>query len=178
MTKLMKGRNAAYYIYGLLLLVVFGVWSSGNFINKRLLRLPVRELQQVPVKQSMTDTKSFYPIWAKTAVAVKADAEASGNVDDFFKKQDERKAVDVPPPQPQEPDYPTMIKQMASLQSVADNGAVINGRFYATGDRIVSLAVVRSAGQPLVPVLAAVQGEGATLSVGRTRVSLVLPKAF
>lgn len=177
MTKLMNGRNAAYYIYSLLLLAVFAVWSSGNFINKRLLQLPVRELQQVPVRQIMTDTKSFYPIWAKTAAAVKADAEASGNVDDFFKKQEESKTVEMAPP-PQEPDYPSMIKQMALLQSVADNGAVINGRFYATGDRIEALAVMRNAGQTLVPVLAAVQGESATLSIGRARISLVLPKAF
>ncbi len=88
MTKLMRSRNAAYYVYALLVLLVFGIWSTGNYINKRLLQLPVRELQQVPVKPSMTDTKSFFPIWAKTAAAVKADAEAAGNVDDFFKKQE------------------------------------------------------------------------------------------
>lgn len=177
MTKLMKSRNAAYYVYGLLVLLVFGIWSTGNYINKRLLQLPVRELQQVPVKPSMTDTKSFFPIWAKTAAAVKADAEASGNVDEFFKKQEEAKPVDVVP-KVQEPDYPAMVKQMAALQSVADNGAVINGRFYATGDRVEALAVVRSAGQPLVPVLASVQAEGATLKVGAVQVRLSLPKAY
>lgn len=175
MTKLMKGRNAAYYLYFVVLCAIFGVWTTGNFINGRLAQLPVRELQQVPVKQVTTDTKSFYPIWAKTAAAVKADAVAAGDVDEIFKKKEDAKpASEVP--RVVEPDYPALVRQAAALQSVADNGAVINGRFYSVGASIDALMVMRTAGQPLVPILAAVQGETVTLTVGKAKVVLNLPK--
>lgn len=177
MPNLLKNRNAVYYFYLIVMAVIFTIWTMGNFINKRLLQLPVREIQQVPVKQVITDTKSFYPIWAKTAAAVKADAEAAGDLDDFFKKKEEAKTAEVKQVA-QEPNYAALVSQNASLQSVADNGAVINGRFYEVGAGLDSLAVMRNGGQRMVPVLVGVRAESVTINVGKDRVNLTLRRGF
>lgn len=75
-------------------------------------------------------------------------------------------------------DYASAVKQLARLQSVADNGAVINGRFYAKGETISALALMRSGKEPLLPVLALVQGTSVSIKVGNKSVKLELLPAY
>ncbi len=177
MGKLMKGRNATYYLYLAVLIAIGAVWGLGNMINKRLLQLPIQELPQVTAKSVTTDTKSFYPVWAKQVAAKRAEVNAGGEVDDFFKKREESKPAEVAV-KPQEPDYQLTVRKSAFLQSIADNGAVINGRFYAVGAAINELAILRPGGAPIIPILSNVAGDKATIVVGKNPVVIELPKQY
>lgn len=198
-----QNRHASYstpVIYGLLALAIYASWMAGNAINWHLAQLPVREWQQVSAKPSAINGKSLYPIWAKVALAAKDgvpsnahtvqnDYHAPGNLDALFKKKEDKAPIElakVPAPAPAMPimpaiaeiDYVSAVKQLARLQSVADNGAVINGRFYAKGETISALAVMRSGKEPLLPVLALVQGSSVSIKVGNKSVKLELRPAY
>lgn len=156
----------------------------------------MREWQQVSAKPSAINGKSLYPIWAKVALAandgvpsnahtVQNDYHAPGNLDALFKKKEDKTPIELAkvPAMPIVPavaeiDYASAVKQLARLQSVADNGAVINGRFYAKGETISALVVVRSGKEPLLPVLALVQGTSVSIKVGNKSVKLELRPAY
>ncbi len=197
-----QNRRATYasYItsvmYGLLALAIYASWMVGNAINRHLAQLPVREWRQVSAKPSAINGKSLYPIWAKVALAAKDgvpsnphtvqnDYHAAGNLDALFKKKEDKTPIELAkvPAMPIMPaiaeiDYASTVKQLARLQSVADNGAVINGRFYAKGEAISGLAVVRSGKEPLLPVLALVHGTSVSIKVGNKSVKLELRPAY
>lgn len=192
MKALPQTKFSAYYLHGLLALGIYGVWLIGNLINHQLALLPIREwINEAPVATEKPatagagDTQSLYPIWAKAETNRKTGRETSsaGELDALFTKKEENKPT-APASKATAPDYASLLKQMARLQSVADNGAVINGRFYAIGERITALSTVLStpmsmpgdAGAPLVPVLAQVRSYGVTLKLGNARVSLSLQR--
>lgn len=150
----------------------------GNLINQRLQLLPVNELKEAKHKTIVTDTKSIYPVWAKQASAIRAEIDETGDVDAIFKKNEEPKEVPTIVQKPTEPDYLVIIKQSMSLQSVADNGAVFNGRFYKTGAQLDEFAVTRMSGGLVVPNLAAVSDRSVTVSVGSQKFDLSLPEPF
>lgn len=178
MEKMMKSRNMTLYIYGAIAVVLAVVWKAGVFVNGELAQLPVQRLQRTQAKPVTVDSKSFYPVWMKQTAAMKADAQAAGPVDDLFKKQEESKPVVEAAPKPQEPDYAAIVKQSAFVEAVSDNGAVINGRFYALGAPIEEMAFMPVGKAPLVPFLRSVRSDEVTIAVGKASVVVRLAPAY
>lgn len=177
MAKFLKTGNARMYIYLICFASLFLLWRGGALINEKLSQLPVKTLPSVPMKQVATDTKSFYPVWIKQIAALKAEEPTTGDVDELFRTKVESVPVSVPL-KPQEPDYPSIVRQSVRADAVGDNGAVINGRFFTFGSRIEGISLMRPDGGAIVPVLMSANRGEIVMMVGKTSVVIPLQKSY
>lgn len=176
MKKTAKRRNAGILTYALVGIALLGIWKGTNMINGRLKALPVKSMPQLEAKAATQDALGLFPVWIKQGPMVKRDQIAGATIDDVFRKKEEPKKEEpsTKPVEPPEVDYTMVLRAMAVLDSVADNGAVLNGQFYPVGAEIEPLRVPRLRGLPMVPRLQAVDGGQATLLIGTRTVVLPL----
>jgi len=166
--KLMNGfQNTNMRLYALLAacLVLFGAWQIGDTVSRRLAAVPVKEAPAVVLPREPLNTRSFYPVWIKQAVALTAQAQEQGvDVDTLFRKQEEKVAVEKPVVV--EPNYGRIVVASVTVDATSDNGAVINGQFVANGQKIPGLAITKMDGKRIEPVLKGVAGEMVAIKVG------------
>jgi hypothetical protein len=171
MKKAMASRDSSVLFYGGVVGVLCAIWAFGNWVNQKFDALEVMKLKRVQSQQVSTDTKAFYPVWVKQRAAILAERQADGSLDLLFKRPEEAKPVELPvPPTPPEPDYAQLVQQSAFVSAITDNGAVINGRFYAIGDKMDDLAFMPPGKASIAPALAGVKGDAATISIGKKSV--------
>jgi len=169
--KTMSNRDSAVLFYGGTLGLIAAIWGAGNMVNQKLSALDVLKLKRVQSQQVSTDTKAFYPVWVKQKAAIRAEQKAENSLDSLFKRPEEPKPVELPkPPEPPEPNYAQLIQQSVFVSAIADNGAVINGRFYAVGDKVDDLTFMPPGKAPIAPMLVAVKGDVATISIAKKSV--------
>lgn len=163
-----KSGNFAYVVC----LVAIGLcWRVGEYVNAELAKIEPRALQQFASRPVAPQQITFTPY---QSAGMKGEAESaladSVDFDDVFRTKEEPK-VDLVSAgvvqAPKEPQYADMIRQMVSVDSVADNGAVLNGRFTSTGSVAEQLAVTGATGQTVAPTLVEVTRSGVKLSVAK-----------
>jgi len=173
MKKAMSSRDSSVLFYGGVMGVLCAIWASGNWVNQKFDALEVMKLKRVQTQQVSTDTKAFYPVWVKQKAAIIAERQADGSLDSLFKRPEEPKPVELPePPAPPEPDYVQLVQQSAFVNAIADNGAVINGRFYAVGDKVEDLTFHPAGKGAVAPNLISVKPDAVTVSIGKKNVVL------
>jgi len=171
MSKPIKSRNKTMLFYLVLVLSIYGVSKGGDVVLGKLTSLSVKRLETVASHTKAIDTKSFYPVWVKVPAAIKADEEAAGNVDDLFKKPTDAKPVEVV--KPPEFDYVGNYKNSIKLDALSDNGAVINGKFYEIGAKLLDFPLGEGS-NAAIPVLSAIKGQAITIVVGKKSFDIVL----
>jgi len=173
MKKAMSSRDSSVLFYGGVMGILCAIWASGNWVNQKFDALEVMKLKRVQSQQVSTDTKAFYPVWVKQKAAIMAERQADGSLDSLFKRPEEAKPVELPvPPAPPEPDYVQLVQQSAFVNAIADNGAVINGRFYSVGDKVDDLTFYPAGKGAVAPNLVSVKPDAVTVSIGKKNVVL------
>lgn len=173
MKKAMSSRDSSVLFYGGVMGILCAIWASGNWVNQKFAALEVMKLKRVQSQQVSTDTKAFYPVWVKQKAAIMAERQADASLDSLFKRPEEAKPVEQPvPPAPPEPDYVQLVQQSAFVNAIADNGAVINGRFYAVGDKVEDLTFYPAGKGAVAPNLVGVKPDAVTVSIGKKNVVL------
>jgi len=173
MKKSMSSRDSSVLFYGGVLGILGAIWASGNWVNQKFDALEVMKLKRVQSQQVITDTKAFYPVWVKQKAAILAERQADSSLDSLFKRPEEPSPVELPvPPTPPEPDYAQLVQQSAFVNAVADNGAVINGRFYSIGEKVDDLTFYPAGKGAQAPSLVSVRPDGVTVSIGKKNVVL------
>lgn len=181
MSKLLKNRDLKMYAYLLCLGLLFLLWRGGELINQKMQALQIKALPPVEQSQIPTDTKAFYPVWIKQAAALKAEmaqAKKGSDVDELFRIKKDVVKGDGSPEAIKEPDFASMLKQKVRLDATADNGAVLNGRFYKIGVGLNELAIVRPDGGEVIPTLVGVTKDEVTIRVNKTNVIFKLQKSY
>lgn len=173
MKKTISGPNSSVLFYGSVAGILVAIWACGNWVNQKFGALEVMKLKRVQSQQVSTDTKAFYPVWVKQKAAILAERQADGSLDSLFKRPEEPQAVEPPaPPAPPEPDYAQLVQQNAFVNAIADNGAVINGRFYSIGEKVDDLTFYPAGTGAQAPRLTSVHPERVTVSVGKKNIVL------
>lgn len=173
MKKSMSSRDSTVLFYGAVLGALAAIWASGNWVNQKFDALEVMKLKRVQSQPVSTDTKAFYPVWVKQKAAILAERQADSSLDSLFKRPEETKPAELAAPSaPPEPNYAELVQQSAFVDAIADNGAVINGRFYSIGEKVTDLTFYPAGKGAQSPALVSVRADGVTVSVGKTNVVL------
>lgn len=174
MSKFLQRGNSKWLAYVIYCAILFGIWRGMEFSVQRLQLVPVKSMRAVQSTIVKTDTKAFYPVLLKQSSVLKAEtaAQQSADLDALFKTKVEAKKEDLEPPKPPEPNYRELVRQRLSVDGVASNGAVINGRFYHTGERMEEFSVSRPNGIAIVPVLLSAAKERVEIGVDKEVLSV------
>lgn len=176
MKKLEQARKNGSIIYIACAAMVWLCWQLGQYVNAQLTKIEPRALQQFVSKPAAPQQITFTPYQSAAAHAERqADDAESVDFDEVFRAKEEPK-VDLVQEgvvqAPKEPRYSDLIRQKISIESLADNGAVLNGRFTPTGQAVEQLAVASPAGQLVTPTLIAVSRNGVTLSIAKEMIEV------
>lgn len=105
-------------------------------------------------------------------VNVGGDAQA---IDALFKKV-EVKMPEIVSKKPQEPDYAAIFKASLIVSGYANDGLIIDGRFYATGEKLDRMTMYGTSGKAVVPKIESVRNGKATFAVGGKKVVVDMEK--
>lgn len=175
MKKVSKAGNNTLYVYIGIAVSLALLWRGGEYVVKeKLAKVEVRRLESKVVTAPVVDVKSFFAVFIKQPAAIKAQHQADGQpIDSLFSKPVEDKPVEVMAA-PVEPDYVAQIKQSASLDAISDNGAVINGKFFAIGQPIAEMGYVVGGSKRVEPKITRLGKDNVTLQVDKATVTLKL----
>lgn len=175
---MLKNSSSSLLPIVVLAAVVSVFHKGGQFLTDRLSALPVKETPSTPMNEGIADTKDFYPVWVKQQVALNAEKQMAAenetvitdNVEVLFADRDALRARKEAAPV----DYGNLVRQSVSVHAVSDNGAVLNGTFYAIGAPLTEIALTRPDGTQVVPVLASVKKGQVGIRVDKTIVTVNL----
>jgi hypothetical protein len=179
MQTFIKSGNTKLWLYVGILVLMAGLWRSGEAINSKLANLPIKTAPKASTATATIDQKSFYAVWVKRLISSAPEAiENDQAVEDLFRKKDEAPTAlfSVLPEKPPGPDYVQLFKQQANISGFSDDGIFINNRFYAIGQALESLAMAGEAGKPVIPVLKSIQKGKVTFSVDKQQVVFLIGK--
>lgn len=164
MGSVLKKGNFAMAMYVVLGLVLYGTWSLSIYFNDHLSQAEVKRVRTVQEVSTPFDIQALYPVWVANTKKAVAEGGAQG-IDDLFKKDEPKVAAVVAPP---EPDYSVLLGQFMKVESAANNGAFINGKFYKVGELVPEYSYP-SHGKQIVPVVSAVRGNVVTIAHGKKK---------
>ena len=174
--KLLESNLVRLALIGLFLGIVF---KGSQATLPALQALPVYGMDNAP-QQNIADDKlkSLYPLVANHGKAVTASRQSSEiiNIDSAFIPQVAlQKNV-----QSSVPDYFFLLKEnnVLLLQAITNDGAIINGKFYAFNSTIADFAYPSGSGKEVSPTLlqATISSVIIKETVGKRRFILVLDK--
>ena len=177
MQTFIKSGNARLWIYVGSLVIMAGLWKSGEAINSRLAGLPIKTAPKAAERATSIDQKSFYAVWVKRLTSSSPEIiEDDQAVENLFNKKEEKLPQILTPEKPPEPDYGEIFKRNAQITGISNDGIFINRKFYRIGQKLDHLAIPTEAGKPIIPVLQSIQNGKVTFNVGKKQVVFVIGK--
>lgn len=181
MKQLAQVKKNGNLVYAGCIAMIVLCWNLGEYVNSQLAKIQPRALQQFVSKPAAPQSITFTP-YQSAAPNVPKEVEDPDAIDfdEVFRAKQEPK-VDLVNEgviqAPKEPRYSDLIRQKLRIDSLLDNGAVLNGRFTQTGQVAEQVGVAGTTGQVVVPTLVAVTRTSVTLSVGKETFDVHLPVA-
>jgi hypothetical protein len=156
--------------------IIGASWMGTDYVNAQLKTLPIHELRQLDTKQDDNLPVSYYGAWAHAPAKGGPQDPMPADFEDVFQKKDEPKADSLPTNQPMvaAPKNSDLLRQSLELDSVSDNGAVINGVFTAVGSPIESHGLMSSSGQGVM-TLRSVGPKSITVTLADEQIEINLP---
>lgn len=169
-------------VVGSICLGLYGTWAVGDKLELYLGGLPIQGAKTPAPAPAEASKKAkslavLYPVYIeskqKSERLLHSPEEASRLIDTtFIRAQGEQAPLalsEVPVPKPVDlPDYFLLLDQVVQVDAVMQNGAVLNGRFYAIGERVLAFDYPsNTGGQLTAPVLSSVLAEGVVLKEGK-----------
>jgi len=148
-----KNKTSATIVVALLAAAVGAVHMLTGHVNESLATLTIEKIPSTTAPATPFDTKSWLQTLAPVVVergAKVANVNGIDSVDALFKA--EPAPVVPPPPAPAPPDFPSLLAGVMRVESIAGNGAFINGKFYSVGEAIKDFEYPLR-GRPVVPVI-------------------------
>lgn len=153
-------KNERLFGFLIVALAIIGTFRATEAINLRLARLPVVAVPQKKVVIAELNSKGLYPVVVRQSRApLEGGAET---VDQVFREKVEE--VEPPPPPPP-PDFSAIFRSMITLDGTTPTGAFLNGRYYAIGEQLTSLAITNG-GMSMTPRLVRVREGAVDLAYG------------
>lgn len=151
-----------------------------EFSLKRVSEIQVKEMPTAPVKNLVKDTKSLSMFWAESSDHKEQTSPSSSSDLDaiFFQSKKNAQAAQMSQQDAAEPDLGQILLQQVKVNAIADNGAVLNGRFFPVGSAVQALQMSKKNGMIVVPVLIAVSSKQVSLSVEEKIVKLPFQGKF
>lgn len=154
-------------VAALLAAAVGGTYLATDYVNENLSYLTIQKLPHATVTGASFDTKTWLQTLAPVLVESRkgaAMAQGSDSIDALFKTAPEP-APALVAPAPPAPDYASLLGTAMHVDSVAANGAFINGKFYSIGEPIKDFEYPAN-GRQIVPVIVHVTADSVVVKHG------------
>lgn len=151
--------------------VVAIAYAATHQLDATLKRLPVNDIGQARTPVVTLSRGSLYPVWIRQ-LKPHAPPARSSDFDAAFTPA--KPKDDVPPIVDASADLAHELSQQLTLDGITNNGAIINGKFVAQGDKLAQYAAHDLAGQNVAPVLISCSATHAQLRIGAHVITLTL----
>jgi hypothetical protein len=149
---------------------IYGAYELTTYVHNEITNLPVKRPPAVNHEVKPLTKETLFPVLVKYDRSRSSTGDGS-QIDSLFREPEPEKAkaaaeIKLPPV-----DYAAVVNAHLTVNAVANNGAIVNDTFVKVGEPLHAASFTDGKAM-IIPVLASVSGDTATVQAGKRMVPI------
>lgn len=149
---------------------IYGAYELTTYVHNEITTLPVKRPPAVNHEVKPLTKETLFPVLVKYDRSRSSTGDGR-QIDSLFREPEPEKAkaaaeIKLPPV-----DYSAVVNAQLTLNAVANNGAIVNDTFVKVGEPLHAASFTDGKAM-IIPVLASVSGDTATIQAGKRMVPI------